>query len=388
MVLCRESLGCEILALWLMRSPRMWRRKQQQPFCGNPFMVGYGGDLFEADPVLGHRLLLRMLVGHRRLVTLAAALRRAAKAESVVLCLGDSSTSGWDGNVFSPGAAQYLSSPFFRYPTYAGLLEEMTTTTVMNAGVPGYSSHQGLLYVELLLERCRQHGIAPLAVPIYFGNNDATYGQQDHPGCSYDNTKPDRFERVSVEDYGRYLSEMCEIVCAYGSRPILIVPLVNERWPPGLRSTLFPGERDKAIASLKETRVRQMLLEAMRRWERGEWVAALELDLVLPRIKGRYLDALFKVSRDLDVPVIDVRDQIIGEEWFLDYCHPLEPANHLIANGIAREVGIELRDSRRIEDPPETMIDRAIVAAHTTVRKLRSHLNRYRHREPNVYPLY
>ncbi len=82
-----------------------------------------------------------------------------------ILCIGDSTT-------FGAGVAREEAWPN-RLETY------LDSTEVINAGVPGYTSYQGLVYLKELLKKQE-----PNIVIATFGNNDAwpwdNYSDQDH----------------------------------------------------------------------------------------------------------------------------------------------------------------------------------------------------------------
>ncbi len=70
------------------------------------------------------------------------------------------------------------------------------------------------------------------------------------------------------------------------------------------------------------------------------FVRAQNLDYVVPRIKPDYVKALHEIAIQLSIPIIDVQDQIPIDDrkYFGDYCHPIEPANRLIAEEIKNNI--------------------------------------------------
>ena len=65
-----------------------------------------------------------------------------------------------------------------------------------------------------------------------------------------------------------------------------------------------------------------------------------EKDYIVPRIKKGHLCVLNNLVEETDVPFVDIdldrsKDDI---RYFIDYCHPIEPANQLIADEIAKNL--------------------------------------------------
>src|SRR5260221_11300094 len=118
------------------------------PFSHNPIIQKQAEqvDLFEPDPILGHRLRGGGFVGVYQpgLVSLEQIVSDERRVGKVfVLNLGDSSTSGWDSNVVVGNAHRHqrgerLKSPFQDYQTYSDLLANDPSLYVVNAGVPGF----------------------------------------------------------------------------------------------------------------------------------------------------------------------------------------------------------------------------------------------------------
>jgi len=128
-------------------------------------MVPSAGNCMERDPLLGYRLRPSCTgyLHHTALRTNALGLRGPDVPDDDgrprILALGDSCTFGW----------QVQESE-----SYPALLEERLSTDgrrpfrVLNAGVPGYTTHQGL---HVLRERAP--ALRPEIVTIAFGFNDA-----------------------------------------------------------------------------------------------------------------------------------------------------------------------------------------------------------------------
>src|SRR5262249_32631163 len=73
-----------------------------------------------------------------------------------------------------------------------------------------------------------------------------------------------------------------------------------------------------------------------------------------PRIKYPYKVALYQIAQKMAVPLVKVDipkekdDGRSGEGYFCDYCHPIEPANRLIANEITKIISAYESGQRRV----------------------------------------
>ena len=123
---------------------------------------------------------------------------------------------------------------------------------------------------------------------------------------------------------------MVHLAREYGAKPILIMPPVNYHWEPGIRSVHYKVEFEEALANFKG-KIRENLEEAIEQFSLGNYAKALELDLVLPRIKERYRLILKEIAEETGIDLIDIQESIL-ECHFADYCHPLQEANQLIVN--------------------------------------------------------
>lgn len=67
---------------------------------------------------------------------------------------------------------------------------------------------------------------------------------------------------------------------------------------------------------------------------------AYDTDFLVPRIKDGYREALSKVSDEMNVPLVSISEEIPLDDrsYFIDYCHPIEPANKLIARKIMESI--------------------------------------------------
>lgn len=373
---------CEILVRFLLPSPH-------DSFAHNPVIKQQSNsvDLFEADNELGHRLTGGGLIGvyAEGLVSFdAIASDPRRKGRTVVLNLGDSSTSGWAsdvaaGNTQRMKRGERLLSPFQNYKTYADVLAEDSRLYVINAGIPGFTSLQGVQYLKRLLTKFDQLGVSIDAVTVYFGNNDSAWngniedkyllpngGFQLQLLRVFDQATASRrvIPRVAPSDYVKSLREIVLTCRKMSLKVILVEPVVPYVWQPGLRARIdddqvqrqLEDEVLKHLADWKGTKVGDLLAHARDMYQQG--LAALangdpqesrrlfetarEEDYLVPRIKEKHALALRAFAAQENVPLISVQDQIPADDrtYFRDYCHPVEPANRLIAEALLPLVAV------------------------------------------------
>lgn len=347
------------------------------PFAHNPVIQRQATqvDLFEPDPELGHRLVGGRLVGvyTHGLVSvedIAADWRR--RRRRVVVNLGDSSTSGWDSNVVVGNAVRIrrgesIKSPFQNYRTYSDLMAERPDLYVVNAGIPGFTSIQGARFLPRLLADFGRLGVGVDAVTIYFGNNDSAWNGniQDRYVLPAAVGGP-RFQvlrlldqatsslrvvtRVTPADVERNLRLLLRSCRDAGVEALLVEPVVPRHWSPGLRAATLEDETDRHLDALGGSQVGHRLRKAQRLYADGlsalasgqartarlALEAAREDDFLVPRIKAEHVRALRAVAQVEGVPLVSVASRIPLDDaaYFLDYCHPLEPANRLLAEEI------------------------------------------------------
>lgn len=358
------------------------------PFAHNPIIAMQVSEgTFAYDPVLGHRLdppwykekeADHLFIGRTEMQTIDEVVEGIEANKQTVMHLGDSSTSGWDSDEVTKNrlwrdvARESFTGviPFFQYPTYADMLAEQYNS--INAGVPGYTSSQGARYIKQLLNEFEEKGVAIDYVTIYFGNNESVWNTntQDKyvlPGnnnlkligaaktlLSYFAIIP----RVDVAEYKENIEQIIATCREHHAQPILIQPVIPKYWYPGLRAkgtehevwqAMYDTKGDKAIEELEEAIA--LYNEAVRMYMRagteeqkeaaGElFVQAQNLDYMVPRIKPAYVQALHEVAAETNVPLVHVQDQIPIDDrrYFVDYCHPIEPANKLIAHGVEEAI--------------------------------------------------
>ena len=317
-------------------------------FSDNPFMIGYDNRIFEGDEDLGFRFSEGNLVGIDSFVSLDSVVNdvKWKTGYPVIINIGDSSTSGWNGNKVFKGNED-PNAPFFTYKTYSDILREHPTyQNTVNAGIPGYTSLQGRKYLERILKRFSREGVQVDYVTLYFGNNDSTYNQFEDK-VRLDGkveSQESNGERVTVEDYKKNLEHMINITREYGARPIIIIPPIHYDWEPGIRSDAHRGESLEVLKQIEGTELAKELDLARQAYNNRDYQRACELDRVLPRLKLNYRKALRKVGKKTRTPIIDVQKIISftdNGEYFADYCHPLEKTNRAISEQI---IAIRNRD--------------------------------------------
>lgn len=356
---------------------RMAFERGEGPFAHNPIIQSQAQqvDLFESDSELGHRLNGGGFVGvyERGLISLDQITKDQRRVgRTVVLNLGDSSTSGWDSNVIVGNALRHrdgkpLKSPFQNYPTYSDVLGRNPSLYVINAGIPGFSSLQGRLYLTRLLSEFRRVGVRIDLITIYFGNNDSAWNGNvsdrysvPRGGSSFQLVRildqaTSRWRivpRVRPEEYREHLGAMAQLGKQTGARVLFIQPVVPRAWPPGLRATGLEAEVQAQLERVASQEVGRRLRHAQVLYAQGNALLhdvngeqakvlldeALENDFLVPRIKIAYATVLQDVARNEGVDVVSVAGQLPVDDsrYFIDYCHPIEPANVLIAAGIEK----------------------------------------------------
>lgn len=331
-----------------------------------------GEAAFVYDAFLGHKLPEgRDFIGEKDYLTSELVIKEIKKSkQKVVINLGDSSTSGWDSNAVTKNRTRIkqgkpLIQPFFQYKTYSDYLRDLIKKefTVINAGVPAYTSLQVGKKLWLLLERFKQEKVKIDYTTIYCGNNDCVWNfnreEKDWVGKKIQPQKISGFKawkkqneiipRISIADYKNNISAIIELCRKNNIIPILIEPITPIYWQPGTRVKNEKLSRSKKNGS---EAVYKFLDEAL-----GLWSAAMkekkysqlkqatleyvrEKDFVVPRIKKEYIAILREVAEKMEVALIKVNLNRVKDDirYFIDYCHPISDANKFIAEGIAREI--------------------------------------------------
>ncbi len=66
------------------------------------------------------------------------------------------------------------------------------------------------------------------------------------------------------------------------------------------------------------------------------FLTAQRNDFIVPRIKPVLVDAVRTLANNDRIPLVDVQDEVPVDDrtYFIDYCHPIEPGNALLADRI------------------------------------------------------
>jgi lysophospholipase L1-like esterase len=303
----------------------------------NPFLIGNDNAIFHVHSRLGFIVNNGEFVGENRFVKREETieqLKKLPKHMPVIINMGDSSTSGWHSDYLSRDEKNTPTSPYFHYKTYSDLMRERFPG-VVNAGVSKYTSFQGAIYLAEVLRDFAKKGIPPDYVTLYFGNNDSVYSTIEDK-TSIDGMLPTSektSQRVTIQDFEYNFLRMIELIRNYGARPVIIVPCRRYGWPPGLRSQRHVEEYNQGLQQLNPEELKRILINARRLFSDGRLEKALETDIFLPRIKKQYVKIFKGVARRQSIDLIDIQGEIIRDsDFFCDYCHPIEPANRIIAN--------------------------------------------------------
>ncbi|NNM43784.1 MAG: SGNH/GDSL hydrolase family protein [Chlamydiae bacterium] len=347
---------------------------QKHPNFKNPIIAAQTFDFpFVADTYQGHTMPSgREFVGENAFIPIEELIKNLKGTnKKVVLNIGDSSTSGWDSNIVTQNRERIaqnlpLLSAFFQYKTYSDCLRALIKDeyVVVNAGVPAHTSLQGSRRLKLLFDRFNKENIPIHWVTVYYGNNDSVWdhNRQDKEWVGRNMrafieklTKPFKkssssvVTRVLPDDYQIYMKEIIRTCQNNNANVLVIEPITPIYWKPGTRVLNEDLERRKYPGS---DQVYQLLDDARALWAQAikqthhsdfKEVALLEVrekDFVVPRIKRSYVNILRSLVQEMDVWYIKV-DLDRNEDdicYFIDYCHPIEKANQLIANKLAEVI--------------------------------------------------
>ena len=239
------------------------------------------------------------------------------KDEFRILSLGESSTFGW-----KVGYAQ----------TYSFLLEKMLgqvdgrDVRVVNAGVPAYTSFQGLVYL-----RSKGMDLEPDAVLVYFGANDFT------PIIRRTTRSGPLDEGVGVTDRELFERRRNPLVRAASlllthSNLFRIAALDSDAptsSDPPRRSRLSTVDRRRVLRELREMcRARGVRLVVLIPWYR-------EFEMHIPLLR--------EFAATTDVPVIDLPEKLSErsgprEDYFMDKIHPNAKGHEAIAEAISEDL--------------------------------------------------
>lgn len=332
-------------------------------------LIPHGESPFSHDPFIGR--LLRPgqdFIGSDDFLSFADAVELIrSSGKSVILNIGDSSTAGWDTRVTVENqqrrqASQPLLSALFRYPTFADLLRETVGDkyVVLNAGVPGHTSINVLRRLQDLLRKFDSAGIKIAIVNIYIGNNDCQWERNTEDKHTLRSSlqtpvfvdklrarlrKPDHDNirlRTNARDFRKNVRDILNACRMHGALPVLIEPQTPLLWEPGKRfvkdaypvDETMPGGPMVLAALAKAQELWSGALDMEPSDARIEQLEqAREMDFVVPRLKSSYRRILNDAARELETPVIrtSIPPDADESEYFVDYCHPIGPANAAIA---------------------------------------------------------
>jgi hypothetical protein len=292
------------------------------------------------------------------------AVRRNSKLTDEVIAgelLEDDKISAIVDSVFQAGGITFDRIPIFTYQTYADFLAKMDTTHYhINLGVPAHSSHNGKLFIKMMMHSFEQAGVLQCiaGATIYYGNNDAVNANniQDKYFVGVNRWKKFHLSgylrmslakltnvtRVSVNDFGNNLKAMFATFENYGIQDVTyIVPVVPYKWQPGLRS-----KADQVVywswSGMKAQRLFQVADRAYIKVQLNNPTScrtAIENDFLIPRIKYPYVNKAYEVTKKLKKRIISIEHVLPINDMgaTIDYCHPIDRANVLLALGICQE---------------------------------------------------
>jgi len=256
-----------------------------------------------------------------------------------VLNMGPSSTSGWNGEV-AYKSRDTATDALFTYETYSDLLgNEPRFYNVINAGVPGYTSLQGLKYLQRLLKMSAKEGVHFDFVTLYFGDNDGRFKAVEDKVVLDGKLPSDNYggQRVTLADYKKNVQTAIQLCRQYGSEPIVIVPLARYNWEPGIWSADNRAQCLDDLTEVTNQNLLENLTQARLHFDRGEFQKDHELDTLLPRMQKSYRNALIGISKKECAPIVDLQRQIPltnNDNLFIDYCHPSPELNSMIAESV------------------------------------------------------
>ena len=375
-------------------------------------LIPLGEDRFINHPWFGRQFMPGQdFIGPDGFISLDEAAETARNSgKRIILNIGDSSTAGWDSRVGLENKKRRANElplilPLFQYSTYSELLRDKVGNelVVLNAGIPGHTTLQGLRRNRMLLSALKARGVSPDYVSFYFGDNDSQwennvedkYRLRSHLPRFLDmkrvkSRKPDTQRihlRTSLPDFEANMRTMVRDARHFGAAPILILPQTPIYWKPANRyvSDNFVIQDDAHAGHL----VTAALAKATQLWEQAKDTAwstkkdhdlrmARELDFLVPRVKAAYRRTLESLSRDMDLPLIDItvpREQN-DANLFVDYCHPINQAGSMIIDQLIEAIEAcdegQYRSSsslltRFLSTPAMDFVDRLLPRRHPSI---------------------
>ena len=254
-----------------------------------------------------------------------------------ILCMGDSCTWGYllDHDKTYPSQLENL---------FTERCSRRVNIKVINAGVPGYSSFQGLKYLMEILDE-----VQPDLITIYFGRNDCRLMPSEWQGRQ---DKEHGFNEGIID-----LIQQC-------FQKFKMYQWIG--WGVFQVRKLNPTETENVIrdkvhnkeALLDDSRMRvtrqdfNKNIQRMVEYAQSENVPAILLTIpVNPSTVGNYNDQLRKTAMTIDSEILDIEEifQAAGiSSYLFDDCHPNPKGNRLIA----REICNLIPDLMRVVNHP------------------------------------
>src|SRR3989344_7050088 len=225
----------------------------------NPIAQAFEALGFIGDPRVGYRFLDGLhFIGEKKLVSFQQLIDEIKSSKKkVVLNIGDSTTTGWDVEVFIRNIDRFkqgkpIELPYFKYNTYSDILRDHLgdTFVIINAGVIGYSSLQGSRRLDVLLRAFKKNGVMINYVTSSLGNNDSTANswledkqwigilksKVDHDGIDKNRllSLNNVITRIAPEDYKKNLINILLRCRSENIIPIFIEPITSIYWQPGI----------------------------------------------------------------------------------------------------------------------------------------------------------
>jgi lysophospholipase L1-like esterase len=319
--------------------------------------------------------------------------RQRAPATRRIAHLGDSCTMGFtiadDGEVYGARVAVLLS-------------EQGVPTETLNFGVDGYSSHQGRLLIDRVMD------YAPDYVTLYFGYNDHHYSNSSDRETRYSNPLYRRIlehshayrfmrrnvlrmakrearlseahRRVDLDDFEENLRDMVSRVRERGATPILIttplrpdVPLIQNEVLAEMdgspawitQDSWVSRELRKRGVRLEDAAGTQALEDVLTlglrlhpEWSYLHFLRGRELKIAgrpaearaalaraaqydeERRVMERYADRVRRIAAELAVDLVDLADTFAAQRQLLfnDVVHPNRRGHRLIADELVQTV--------------------------------------------------
>jgi lysophospholipase L1-like esterase len=243
--------------------------------------------------------------------------------ERRVICAGDSCTFGWevgDGDTY-PALLQKGLERSSREPV-----------TVINAGVPGYSSWQVLTW-------CREElfSLNPDVLILYVGWNDLFEAKGIGQRGKGDKMLAYLFRK------SLFISEIHLAVNGVLKRFGRLSPEKEAALYAGHEPLFFRHQMESLLREAREKGIQVLLLTLATPYEEGEpssvwrtapYIAANPIKFKI--LHDRYNDTLRSLSRDHSVPSLDLALLLKGRsELFGDFCHPNAKGNAVIADRLS-----------------------------------------------------